>query len=159
MWSFEATEISYLLQSSKISLVKLKKKNTDLFHCLCEFFRFKVQKRKTDRKTLHSHLLQYYFPVNVTLKLHYFRITSFPIRDDSETSCQLSFNITKLFYFGTPHSITCFIPVCLQIQITSCVELPSLEMTCFPLLYVNTFLLNCCFHLLSSNSVCHYTRD
>ena len=27
------------------------------------------------------------------------------IRDDSETSCQLSFNITKLFYFGIRHSI------------------------------------------------------
>ena len=92
---------------------KIKKKNTDLFHCLCEFFRFKVQKRKTDRKTLHSHLLQYYFPVNVTLKLHYFRKTSFLIRDDSETSCQLSSNITKLFYFCTRHSIMCSIHVCL----------------------------------------------
>ena len=29
----------------------------------------------------------------------------------------------------------------------------------FPLLYLNIFLWNCCFHFLSSNSVCNHTRD
>ena len=132
----------HLEQNQKIILI--------LFMACVNFFRFKIQKAESRRENVAWSPFAILFAVNVTIKLHYFRITSFPIRDDSETSCQLSFNITKLFHFGTRYSITCFIPVCLQIQITPCVELPYLEMTSFPLLYVNTFLINCCFHHFQS---------
>ena len=82
--------------------------------CL-NFFRFKVQKAESRQKNVAWSPFAILFAANVTLKLLYFRKTSFLIRDDSETSCQLSFNISKLLYFGTRHSIMRFIHVCLSI--------------------------------------------
>ena len=101
-----------------------------MFTACANFCRLKVQKAESRRRNVSWSPFAILFAVNVTLKLLCFRTTSLLIHDDSETSRQLSFNITKLFYSGTRHSITSFIPVCLYIQITLLVELPSLEMTC-----------------------------
>ena len=54
--------------------------------CL-NFFRFKVQKAESRQKNVAWSPFAILFAANVTLKLLYFRKTSFLIRDDSETSC------------------------------------------------------------------------
>ena len=77
------------------------------------FFRFKVQKAESRRKNVAWSPFAILFAVNVTFNSSILEQLFFLMRNDSETSCQLSFNVTKSFYFGTRHSISCFIHVCL----------------------------------------------
>ena len=68
------------------------------------FFRFKLQKAESRRENVAWSPFAILFAVNVTLNSSILEQLPFSY----VSSCQLSFNITKIFYFGTRHSITCY---------------------------------------------------